>query len=63
MNLTTKYLIAKEESENCSNSRDGDSNAKNEILLLLLLLHLLHLSIFALTLRWEDVILSLGRPC
>ena len=65
MNLVTKDLIAKKESENCGNSRDGDSDAEDEVLLLLRLhlLHLLPLAVFALTLWWEDVILSLGRPC
>lgn len=65
MNWVTKDLIAKKESENCSDSRDGNSDAKDEVLLLLRLqlLHITPRPIFALTLRWEDVILFLGRPC
>ena len=58
------HLVAEEESDNRGDSRDGDSDTKDEIFFGLV--HLLFVAIviphpvFALALGWENVVLSLG---
>ena len=58
------HLVAEEESDNRGDSRDGDSDTKDEVFLglvhLLLGAIVIPLTIFALALGWEDVVLSLG---
>ena len=57
------YLVAKKKSDNRGDSRDGDSDTKDEVFLglvhLLLGAIVIPLPIFALALGWEDVVLSL----
>ena len=57
------YLVAKKKSDNRGDSRDGDSDTKDEVFLglvhLLLVAIVIPLPIFALALGWEDVVLSL----
>ena len=61
------YLVAEEESDNRGDSRDGDSDTKDEVFLglfhLLLVAIVIPLPIFALALGWEYVVLSLGWSC
>ena len=61
------HLVAEEESDNRGDSRDGDSDTKDEVFLglvhLLLGAIVIPLTIFALALGWEDVVLSLGWSC
>ena len=61
------HLVAEEESDNRGDSRDGDSDTKDEIFLglvhLLLGAIVIPLTIFALALGWEYVVLSLGWTC
>ena len=58
------HLVAEEESDNRGDSRDGDSDPKDEVFLglvhLLLVAIVIPLPIFALALGWEYVVLSLG---
>ena len=58
------YLVAEEESDNRGDSRDGDSDTKDEVFVglfhLLLVAIVIPLPIFALALGWEYVVLSLG---
>ena len=58
------HLVAEEESDNRGDSRDGDSDTKDEVFVglfhLLLVAIIILLPIFALALRWEYVVLSLG---
>ena len=58
------YLVAEEESDNRGDSRDGDSDTKDEVFVGLVHLPLvaivIPLTIFALALGWEYVVLSLG---
>ena len=57
------YLVAKKKSDNRGDSRDGNSDTKDEVFLglvhLLLVAIVIPLTIFALALGWEDVVLSL----
>ena len=61
------YLVAKKKSDNRGDSRDGDSDPKDEIFLglvhLLLVAIVIPLPIFALALGWENVVLSLRWTC
>ena len=58
------HLVAEKESDNRGNSRDGNSDTKDEVFLglfhLLLGAIVIPLPIFALALGWENVVLSLG---
>ena len=57
------YLVAKKKSDNRGDSRDGDSDTKDEVflgLVHLLLVAIVPLPVFALALGWEYVVLSLG---
>ena len=58
------HLVAEEESDNRGDSRDGDSDTKDEVFVglvhLLLVAIVIPTPIFALALRWEYVVLSLG---
>ena len=64
MTVVVVYLVAEEESDNRGDSRDGDSDTKDEIFFglvhLLLVAIVIPLPIFALALGWENVVLSLG---
>ena len=67
MTVVVVYLVAEEESDNRGDSRDGDSDTKDEIFFglvhLLLVAIVIPLTIFALALGWEYVVLSLGWMC
>ena len=64
MTVVVVHLVAEEESDNRGDSRDGDSDTKDEVFLglvhLLLGAIVILLPIFALALGWEYVVLSLG---
>ena len=64
MTVMVVHLVAEEESDNRGDSRDGDSDTKDEVFLglvhLLLVAIVIPLPIFALALGWEYVVLSLG---
>ena len=60
------HLVAEEESDNRGDSRDGDSDPKDEVflgLVHLLLVAIVPLPVFALALGWEYVVLSLRWLC
>ena len=67
MTVVVVYLVAEEESDNRGDSRDGDSDTKDEVFLglvhLLLVAIVIPLTIFALALGWEYVVLSLRWLC